>query len=78
MESDPSLLSIFLGWVPMLLLIGVWIFFMKKGGCGSGYNDYLDKHLEATKENNSYLKAQNEQLTRIANALEKNRTEKIK
>ncbi len=41
-EEDPnriSLLSIFLSWFPMLLLIGVWIFFMRqmqgKGGGGA-------------------------------------------
>lgn len=39
-EEEPSLLaSIFISWFPMILLIGVWIFFMRRmqgGGGGSG------------------------------------------
>lgn len=38
-EEEPSLFaSIFVSWFPMLLLIGVWIFFMRRmqGGGGSG------------------------------------------
>jgi cell division protease FtsH len=37
--EEPSLLaSIFISWFPMLLLIGVWIFFMRQmqGGGGKG------------------------------------------
>ncbi|MCZ5638824.1 hypothetical protein O5511_03485 [Escherichia coli] len=37
--KEPSLLaSIFISWFPMLLLIGVWIFFMRQmqGGGGKG------------------------------------------
>ena len=48
----PSLLGILLSWFPMLLLIGVWIFFMRQmqGGKGGamGFGDlklnYLTKH----------------------------------
>ena len=38
-EEEPSLLtSIFISWFPMILLIGVWIFFMRRmqGGGGGG------------------------------------------
>ena len=38
-EEEPSLLtSIFVSWFPMLLLVGVWIFFMRRmqGGAGGG------------------------------------------
>lgn len=39
-EEEPSLLlSVFVSWFPMLLLIGVWIFFMRRmqgGGAGGG------------------------------------------
>ena len=37
-ENVPSLFSILLSWAPMLLLIGVWIFFMRQmqGGGGRG------------------------------------------
>jgi len=37
-EQQSLLMQIFIGWAPMLLLIGVWIYFMRKsqGGAGGG------------------------------------------
>ncbi|MBW1886863.1 MAG: ATP-dependent zinc metalloprotease FtsH, partial [Deltaproteobacteria bacterium] len=35
-EEDASWFHIFLSWVPMLLLIGVWIFFMRQMQAGGG------------------------------------------
>ena len=35
-DEVPSLLSVILNWFPMLLLIGVWIFFMRQMQAGSG------------------------------------------
>ena len=35
-EHTPSLLGVLLSWFPMLLLIGVWIFFMRQMQGGSG------------------------------------------
>ena len=35
-ESDTSLLQIILNWAPMLLLIGVWLFFMRQMQVGGG------------------------------------------
>jgi cell division protease FtsH len=35
-DGSPSLVSILLSWFPMLLLIGVWIFFMRQMQSGSG------------------------------------------
>ena len=35
-SGTPNLLSILLGWFPMLLLIGVWIFFMRQMQSGGG------------------------------------------
>jgi len=35
-EEDSSWFRIFLSWVPMLLLIGVWIFFMRQMQAGGG------------------------------------------
>ena len=35
-ERTPSLLGILLSWFPMLLLVGVWIFFMRQMQSGSG------------------------------------------
>ncbi len=35
-ENSPSLLGVLLSWFPMLLLIGVWIFFMRQMQSGGG------------------------------------------
>ncbi len=35
-EGVPTLLSVFVSWFPMLLLIGVWIFFMRQMQSGGG------------------------------------------
>jgi len=35
-ESDTSLLQILISWAPMILLIGVWIFFMRQMQIGGG------------------------------------------
>ncbi|MFN3868501.1 MAG: ATP-dependent zinc metalloprotease FtsH [Hyphomicrobiaceae bacterium] len=35
-EDVPSIMSLLLSWFPMLLLIGVWIFFMRQMQSGSG------------------------------------------
>ena len=35
-DGSPSLLGILIGWFPMLLLIGVWIFFMRQMQSGGG------------------------------------------
>ncbi len=35
-EDDSSWLQVFLSWVPMLILIGIWIFFMRQMQIGGG------------------------------------------
>ncbi|HTI87202.1 MAG TPA: ATP-dependent zinc metalloprotease FtsH [Alphaproteobacteria bacterium] len=35
-ENSPSLLNVLLSWFPMLLLIGVWVFFMRQMQAGGG------------------------------------------
>jgi cell division protease FtsH len=37
-ENESMLMQIFISWFPMVLLIGVWIFFMRQmqGGGGKG------------------------------------------
>ena len=46
-EEEPSLLmNIFVSWFPMLLLIGVWIFFMRQmqgGGRGGAFSLRQDR-----------------------------------
>ena len=35
-KGSPGLIDILISWFPMLLLIGVWIFFMRQMQSGSG------------------------------------------
>ncbi|SPD73964.1 protease, ATP-dependent zinc-metallo [uncultured Desulfobacterium sp.] len=35
-EDDSSWFQVFVGWIPMLLLIGVWVFFMRQMQVGGG------------------------------------------
>lgn len=62
--EDDSLLSVFLSWLPMLLLIAVWVYFMRKGGFGGAQQKYMREHIEETRR-------QNQALERIAASLEK-------
>ena len=52
-EDMPSLLQIFLSWFPMLLLIGVWVFFMRQmngsGGKTMGFGRSKAKLMEEGK-----------------------------
>jgi len=55
-EEEPSLLtSIFVSWFPMLLLIGVWVFFMRQmqgGGKGGAFSFGKSKARLMDQENN--------------------------
>ncbi len=67
MES-PSLIGVLVNWFPMLLLIGVWIYFMRRMGIYGGrygmtHGEYLKEHLEETRR-------LNQNLERIAHAIE--------
>ena len=35
-DGMPTLMGIFINWFPMLLLIGVWIFFLRQMQAGGG------------------------------------------
>jgi hypothetical protein len=62
-ETAPDLWPLIVNWLPMLMLIGVWIYFMKttnKGGPAAPYED-INRHLEKIET----------ALERIARALEK-------
>ena len=56
-EEEPSMLmSIFVSWFPMLLLIGVWVFFMRQmqgGGKGGAFSFGKSKARMLNQENNS-------------------------
>ena len=55
-EEKPLLLSIFISWFPMLLLIGVWIFFMRQmqgGGRGGAFSFGKSKARMLDESNNT-------------------------
>ncbi len=53
----PSLIEVFVNWFPMLLLIGVWIYFMRRfGGRGKlTTSEYYEQFLQEQKRNNEAL-----------------------
>ncbi|MGB7182941.1 MAG: ATP-dependent metallopeptidase FtsH/Yme1/Tma family protein, partial [Burkholderiaceae bacterium] len=55
-ESESFLLSLFVNWFPMLLLIGVWIFFMRQmqgGGRGGAFSFGKSKARMLDESNNT-------------------------
>ncbi len=48
MEKSTPVFEILLGWIPMLLLIGVWVYFMRqmkgKGSYGSRQDQILNEY----------------------------------
>ncbi len=63
-KKSTNWFKIFIGWVPMLLLIGVWIFFMRK------MRSPQNKTIDYLKNQNDISKQNNEILERIASSLE--------
>jgi ATP-dependent Zn protease len=62
-QSRETLESLLISWFPMLLLVAVWIYFMKKKGVQwqSSGGEEMNRHLEKIEQS----------LERIAKALEK-------
>jgi ATP-dependent Zn protease len=58
--------EVLINWFPMLLLIAVWLYFLRKMRSG-GYGKYQEQHLEA-------MNRQIKLLERIADAVEKRNT----
>ena len=54
---DKALLDILISWFPMLLLIGVWIYFMRSMRPKSGISqfEYLEQILAETRRHNNEL-----------------------
>ncbi len=51
-----ALLKEFIGWVPMILLIAVWIFYMRKLRVPQNQSiEFLRKQLELTQHNNEIM-----------------------
>lgn len=69
MNETPTLLSVIINWFPMLLLIGVWVYFMKsmmgksRGASGKSYAILLE-------EMNAEMRRQNDLLERIVSGHE--------
>ena len=64
-ERSSKLLTYFLSWLPMIFLVGIWIFFMRfyRGSQSKTWG-----HLDRSSQSMSEIA---KQLERIANALEK-------
>lgn len=62
--EERSFLAYLMSWFPMLLLIAVWIFYMRRSGPGS-------KHIQLLEEYRDEMKITNQHLDRIVATLEK-------
>ena len=61
------LFNIFISWAPMAILIGVWVYFMRRK---SRQGQYLDLSREYMTEHIAETKRLNANLERIASSLE--------
>ncbi len=57
MKPPMTFLDIFVNWFPLVLLIGVWIYFMRqfRGKNGLSHGQYLEAILEEYKKQNAIL-----------------------
>ncbi|MES2318052.1 MAG: hypothetical protein V4631_11225 [Pseudomonadota bacterium] len=65
--------ELFISWAPMILLIGVWIYFMRRSGAMKQGN-YLDNVKEYMSEHLAETRRLNANLERIAGILESQNT----
>jgi ATP-dependent Zn protease len=64
MESEtPRWVNLLISWIPFILLIGFWLFFMHKSGVMGKQAKYMDRSL-------AFMDRQEQLLERIAAALE--------
>ena len=64
-----TFISILISWGPMLLLIGVWIYFIRRSG-GMKQGQYFEEVRSYMKEHIAETKQLNKNLERIVSALE--------
>jgi ATP-dependent Zn protease len=65
METQPhTWVNVLISWAPFLLLIGFWIYFMRKFSGFGGRGNYIERHMK-------FMDRQDELLERIAIALER-------
>ena len=61
MDGPPTLLSVLINWFPMLLLIAVWIYFMRayrgqmRSQSGMTHVQYLEELLKESRRHNEQL-----------------------
>ena len=55
MSGEINWIETFVAWFPMLLLIGVWIYFMRSMGGGMSYGKYLEQHLAEARRHNDLM-----------------------
>jgi hypothetical protein len=68
-----SMIQFLVSWGPMLLLIAVWIFLMKKGGALS-YKQHVAEMKQLAEAQLAEMKRMNEVLGRIESSLGQNRS----
>jgi ATP-dependent Zn protease len=68
-NQTPVIIDVLVSWFPMLLLIGVWVYFMRR--CGGGgkitTSEYYEQFLQEQKRSNEALE---KILTRLENRLQ--------
>jgi len=67
----PAIEDRLLDWFPMLLLIAVWVYFLRKIGREQNRNKYQLDFMDEVRKQNEEARKQNETLERIAATLEK-------
>ena len=71
-----TLIDILISWGPMLLLIGVWIYFIRRSG-GMKQGQYFDEVRGYMSEHIAETKRLNSNLERIALTLEKHKSTEL-
>ena len=69
--SSPSFLSVLLGWIPMIVLIGIWVVFMRRSRRYSPPPHYWDDHLRIERESLEARQETNRLLSDLAAKLER-------
>jgi len=70
---DTTITETLLEWGPMLLLIGVWIFFMRRYG-SMNYKQHLEKMQRTSEDQLAEMRSLNERLARIEQLLQSHKS----
>ena len=70
MDSEtPTWVHLLTSWIPILVIVGFWVWFMRKGGM-LGKGGTLSKQAASMERNMAFMDRQEKLLERIAVALE--------